>query len=80
MYLNGKSMYEVTELEKVRYPVPSKASWDPDFSVYVWYAERDEESDETVFYVNFQERDPNEECVELSVREDCFYPLKEGVG
>lgn len=79
VYLNGKSMYEVTELEKVLHPEKSKASWDPEFSVYTWYSRQDPEKDETVFYANFHEYDPNRECVEISVRANCFYPLKEGV-
>ena len=33
VYLNGKSLYEVNDLEQVRHPVKSKASWDLDFSV-----------------------------------------------
>ncbi len=80
VFLNGKSMYEVTELEGVRNPVPSKASWDPEFSVYTWYTEQDEEKNETVLYANFQGKNPNEETVEISVRENCFYPSKTGVG
>lgn len=78
VFLNGKSLYEVTELESVRRPRPSAASWDPDFSVYVWYTEQD--GDETLFYANFQGRDPNEETVEFSVRPACFAPKAEGVG
>ena len=34
VYLNRKSLYEVTSLEAVRRPVRSETSWDPDFSVY----------------------------------------------
>lgn len=78
VYLNGKSMYEVTELAKVKAPEASKASWDPEFSVYTWYTEQD--GDETVLYANFQGLDPNAENVEISVRPACFYPKKEGVG
>ena len=33
-----------------------------------------------MFYANFQGKDPNEENVEITVRENCFYPQKEGVG
>ncbi len=40
VYLNGKSMYEVTELEGVKNPVVYKKSWDPDFTIYTWYAAR----------------------------------------
>ena len=72
VYLNGKSMYEVTELDKVVHPVVYKKSWDPDFTIYTWYTEQDE--------ANFQGKDPNVENVEINVRENCFYPSKEGVG
>ena len=79
VYLNGKSMYEVTEFEKVRNPQQSPASWDPAFSVYVWYTVQDEKKNETILYANFQGLNPNEETVEISVRRNCFYPEKEGV-
>ena len=80
VFLNGKSMYEVDDIEKLRNPERSHTSWDPDFSVYVWYTEQDEEKDTTVLYANFQGFDPNQENVEISVRKNCFYPEKEGVG
>ena len=79
VFLNGKSMYEVTELDKVENPEVSEASWDPDFSRYTWYTEQDETSNETVIYANFQGRDPNRENVEISVRNLCFSPSREGV-
>lgn len=80
VYLNEKSMYEVTSMEKVLQPEKSMASWDSEFSVYTWYTEQDKEKDETVLYANFQGLNPNEENVEASVRRNCFYPEKEGVG
>lgn len=80
VYLNGKSMYEVTDLEKVLHPEISRTSWEPEFSIYTWYTEQDSEKDETVLYANFQGKNPNEENVEISVRKNCFYPEKEGVG
>ncbi len=80
VYLNGKSMYEVTELSKVLRPEVYTKSWDPEFTVYTWYTEQDEAADETVIYANFQGADPNAENVEINVRENCFYPSKEGVG
>lgn len=80
VFLNGKSMYEVTSMEGVMSPKPMMSSWDRDFSVYTWYAEQDEAADETVFYANFHAFDPNRENVEITVRENCFYPDKEGVG
>ncbi len=80
VYLNHKSMYEVTSPEKVLHPEPSTTSWDPDFSVYVWYTEQDTEADETVILANFHDLDPNAEEVEISVRKDCFLPSAEGIG
>lgn len=80
VYLNGRSMYEVTELEKVLRPERNMASWEPEFSIYTWYAVQDAEKDATIFYANFQGKDPNRENVEISVRKNCFYPEKEGVG
>lgn len=78
IFLNGKSLYEVTKPENVRHPKASKASWDPEFSVYTWYTEQDGE--DTVFYANFQDQNPNKEVVEFSVRPACFAPEAEGIG
>ena len=78
VYLNGRSLYEVTEKKAVFSPKYSDTSWDREHSVYVWFAEQ--ENDETVFYANFRGLDPNKETVEFSVRKSCFYPSKEGVG
>ena len=80
VYLNGKSLYEVTSLEKVLKPEIYEKSWDREFSVYTWYTEQDEEKNETILYANFHGADPNEENVEINVRRNCFYPSKEGVG
>ena len=80
VYLNGRAMYEVPERAAVTDPAPSAASWDPDFSVYVWHAEQDQARDETVFYANFHEFDPNAECVEMNARRCCFMPEETGRG
>lgn len=80
IYLNGKSMYEVLSLEDVKTPPENTASWDPDFTRYVWYCEQDNARNETVFFANFGEKDPNRETVEYTVRESCFAPEQEGIG
>lgn len=80
VYLNDRAMYEVTSLEEVFNPVPSKTSWDPDFSVYTWFSEQDEKENTTLIYANFHEYDPRRECVEINVRRNCFYPKAEGIG
>lgn len=79
VYLNGKSLYEVTEPEGVYNPQPSGASWDPDFSVYTWYASQDTQTNETVFLANFHDKDPNQEEVDCSARRACFAPEAEGI-
>ncbi len=78
VYLNGKSMYESPELELVQNPVSDSASWDPDFSIYKWYTEQEE--NQTVIYANFHGADPNQENVEINVRRNCFYPDRTGIG
>lgn len=80
LYLNDKAMYEVTSLEQVKRPVRALSSWDPDFTVYTWYAKQDTAEDVTVIYANFQEFDPRKENVEINVRRNCFYPQQEGIG
>lgn len=80
VYLNGKSLYEVSGVEQVYHPERNEKSWDADFTVYTWYTEQSEETNETIFYANFQGKDPNEENVEINVRRNGFYPSKEGVG
>lgn len=80
VFLNDKSLYEATSLEDVLNPKVYEKSWDKEFSVYKWYTEQDEKADETLIYANFQGKNPNEENVEITVRENCFYPSSEGIG
>ena len=80
VFLNGKSMYEVQKKFDVQNPEIYVPSWDQEFTKYVWYTEQDKKTDETVFFANFQGKDPNKEVVEISVRRACFYPEEEGKG
>ncbi len=70
-------MYECFSLEEVQEPKEDPASWEPEYSVYKWYTRQD--GDVTVLYANFRGADPNEECVEMNVRRNCFHPDKTGV-
>ena len=79
VYLNGKSMYEVQSLEEVKKGEVSIPSWDHEFSIYKWFTEQDEQKDETVFYANFQDKDPNKENIEISVRNSCFFPSQKEI-
>ena len=78
VFLNGKSMYEVFDMNSLMHPERDNRSWDPDFSKYVWYTAQ--ENDETVIYANFGGKDPVFETIEISVRKACFLPEKEGLG
>ncbi len=77
VYLNDKMLYEADSIAGCVDPVISEFSWEPDASVYRWYAEQD--GRETVIYANFQGKNPNEEKVEINVRRECFMPSKTGV-
>ena len=77
VYLNGKSLYEVVTLEGILNPKPLLYTTDPEGSLYVWYCEVDDKT--TTLYANFQGSNPNEELVEINVRDACFYPDKPGM-
>lgn len=77
VYLNGRSLYEVENLEKVENPEPWPRSLNPEESVYTWYCENNDDS--TTIWANFHGLDPNKELVEINVRPACFYPVKTGI-
>ena len=72
VYLNGKSMYESPVLEGVLNPRQGAA----EESTYAWFAESDDRS--TYIYANFHDKNPNQELVEINVRDSCFYPDQPG--
>ena len=78
VFLNDRMMYETTSLKECQAGKPDKFAWNQEEAKYLWYSEQD--GDETVFYANFQEFDPNRENVEISVRRNVFMPDKNGVG
>lgn len=88
VYLNGRSFYEAFSYEALLDP-PTRTriidNWtkqdlpilDPDQTRYLWYLE--EYSDSIKIYANFHDFDPNEELVEINVRQSCFYPKRPGL-
>lgn len=84
VYLNGKSFYEAFSIEevcegKIRYqgqtnPYSYREEFipNPEGSIYKWHAVVDEKT--TTIYAYFGDFDPNEECVEINVREFVFFP------
>ena len=78
VYLNGKMLYEAASLEECLKGEVYECSWEPEASTYKWYAEQ--KDGRTVFFCNFQEKDPNDACIEINVRRECFFPSKTGVG
>ena len=78
VYMNDQAFYEANGIREVVEAKKSETSWEPEASVYQWYAEQ--KDGRTVFYVNFQDKDPNLEKVEINVRRECFFPSETGVG
>ena len=78
VYLNGKAMYEVLDLEKVLHPVVYRRSWDPEATLKTWYTKQEDGA--TLIFANFGGKNPNEENVEINVRRNVFYPSEEGIG
>ena len=78
VYLNDKMMYEAESLQACIEGAVYECSWEPEASIYKWYAEQD--GNETVLYANFQGKNPNEENVEINVRRECFMPSETGIG
>jgi hypothetical protein len=77
VFLNGKSLFEKENLNKVLNPIPDKNIKDIQGSTYTWYCESNEEK--TTIWANFHGFDPNKELVEISTRPTCFYPQKPGI-
>ena len=77
LFLNGKSLYEMDNLDKVINAVPYAKCKDQEGSTYTWYCESDDQN--TTIWANFQKSDPNNELVEISTRSTCFHPDKPGI-
>lgn len=77
VYLNDKMLYEAASVEECIAGEIYACSWEGEASRYKWFAEQ--KDGRTVFYVNFQDADPNKEKVEINVREQCFVPEKTGI-
>lgn len=77
VYLNGESLFEVTDIAKVKNPEVWEKAHNPDQSLYTWYGEAGTGS--TTIWANFHDYNPNDELTEANVRPACFYPEKTGI-
>ena len=77
LFLNGKSLYEMENIDKVRNSVPYVKCKDLVGSTYTWFCEVDDTN--TTIWANFQKADPKKDLVEISTRRTCFYPDKPGI-
>lgn len=89
VYLNGKSLYEAKSIEEVYVPkkrfISEHETWDnfeeallePEQSIFQWRAVADNEY--TTIYANFHNYNPNNELVEINVRQSCFFPERTGL-
>ena len=78
VYLNDLAMYECSSLKECQAGKPDPHAWNQEEAKYLWYCEQD--GKETVFYANFQGKDPNKQKVEISVRRNVFMPDRTGIG
>lgn len=89
VYINGVSMYEAINEEDLREApqrhlfLQNALRFDPEYvlhpeqTVYRWMAQVTDT--ETTLLCNFQDVDPNRECIEINVRKACFYPTASGL-
>ncbi|MBP7403202.1 MAG: right-handed parallel beta-helix repeat-containing protein, partial [Clostridia bacterium] len=77
VYINGKSMFEVSTLDEVMDPKPFTEAREPEWSLHAWCCGTDENS--TTIYARFGEFDPARENIEINVRRFCFWPEKTGI-
>jgi len=68
VYVNGKWLYEADKLDEVLETVRDKA---------LWFGEVDEQN--TTIWAQFKALNPNNENVEINVRQSVFYPEKPGI-
>ncbi|MBR3906410.1 MAG: right-handed parallel beta-helix repeat-containing protein [Clostridia bacterium] len=78
VYLNDRAMYEALTMEEMKAGEVYKPSWEPEYSIYKWFPMQD--GKDTVLYCNFQDKNPNEEKIEINVRRRCFFPEETGKG
>lgn len=76
VYMNDRALYEAETMEELVAGEVYKPSWEPEYSVYKWIARQ--EGGKTVFTCNFQDKNPNEEHIEINVRRRCFFPDETG--
>ncbi|MHC4558981.1 MAG: right-handed parallel beta-helix repeat-containing protein [Planctomycetota bacterium] len=72
VYLNGKSLFEKASLDEVMDPKPHPRAADKEASLYTWCCQSGRK--DTTIWANFHESNPNNELVEINVRDACFYP------
>ena len=88
VYLNGRSLYEVSSVQGVVSPRERRENtdgWtgtsvaiaDPGWTTYVWHAEVGPEV--TTIWANFHDDDPTTELVEINVRPAVFFPTEHHV-
>ncbi|HTL16988.1 MAG TPA: DUF1565 domain-containing protein, partial [Patescibacteria group bacterium] len=80
VYLNGEWLVEATTIEEVLAPEGSQPAWlrgwqQPEKPA-LWFAKVDETN--TTIWAQFGNLNPNQQLVEINVRQSIFYPNKPG--
>ena len=78
VFLGDLMMYEAESMEQCEQGTPDPHAWNQEEAKYLWFCSQ--EGDETVFFANFQDKDPNQEQVEIAVRRNVFMPKENGIG
>lgn len=79
VFMNGKALFEKTDYESMARAEEWEPALDRKASRLTWYCEQDTGRNETVFFCNFQDKNPNEELIEITLRPACFYPVATGL-
>lgn len=79
VYMNDLQFYETLSLDECIKGEIYARSWDQSNSVYKWYTEQDKNTNETVIYANFQDKNPNNEDIDINVRREVFLPQETGI-
>jgi alpha-N-arabinofuranosidase len=76
VYLNGAWLIEAARLEEVLLPAGKRPEWLKEPDTGLWFAEVGEAH--TTLWAQFRDADPNQQQVEINVRQTVFYPDQPG--
>lgn len=79
IFCDARSLFEVRTRAEVDNPTPNVTAFDPSYADHVWYATVNPDTGETRIDANFQDENPNDHDIEVSIRPQCFAPQPTGI-